>query len=115
MVRKFSDETLMLVRSMQLTQVLDKLGMQLGFYWRCDTDFQPIKDMRTQRLYVSRHGAVWELLVTGAKWWDARAGRGGGGGIDLVIHLAGLDFVNTVKLLTSDDQVADRLRSIRRK
>lgn len=115
MVRKFDDETLALVRLLPLTQVLDKLCMQLGFIWRRDTDFRPANDMQTQRLYVSRRGAAWELLVTGVKWWDARAEKGGGGGIDLVIHLAGLDFVTTVKLLASDDLVGDRHRSIRRK
>jgi hypothetical protein len=42
------------------------------------------------RLYVSSpEGAAWELLVTGPKWFDTRAGKGGGGGIDLVMHLLG--------------------------
>ena len=46
-------------------------------------------------------GFAWELLVTGPKWFDTRAGEGGGGGIDLVMHLLGLDFVKSVKLLAS--------------
>ena len=100
MARKFDDETLRLARSLPITQALDKLGLQLGFFWRRDADFQPVKDMRTQRLYVSWKGSAWELLVTGEKWWDVRAAKGGGGCVDLVIYLAGLDFVASVKLLT---------------
>ena len=101
MARKFDDETLAFARSLPLSEVLDKLGQQLGFFWRRDPDFKPEKDQRTVRLYVSREGAAWELLVTGVKWFDTRAGKGGGGGIDLVMHLLGLDFVKSVKLLAS--------------
>jgi hypothetical protein len=101
MARKFDDETLAFARSLPLSEVLDKLGQQLGFFWRRDPDFQPEKDQRTVRLYVSREGSAWELLVTGAKWFDTRANKGGGGGIDLAMHLAGLDFVQAVKLLAS--------------
>jgi hypothetical protein len=79
MARKFDDETLAFARSLPLSEVLDKLGQQLGFFWRRDPDFQPEKDQRTVRLYVSREGAAWELLVTGAKWFDTRANKGGEG------------------------------------
>jgi hypothetical protein len=48
---------------------------------------------------VSTAGADFELLVTGLKWFDARAGKGGGGAVDLCMHLLGLDFVAAVKLL----------------
>ena len=43
MARKFDDETLAFARSLPLSEVLDKLGQQLGFFWRRDPDFQPEK------------------------------------------------------------------------
>ena len=110
MVRKFDDETLVLVRSLPLTQVLDRLGVHLGFFWRRDADFRPIKSARTQRLYVSWKGAAWELLVTDEKWWDVRGRKGGGGGIDLVMHLAGVDFVAAVKLLKDSGTTNNAVR-----
>lgn len=99
MVKKFDDATLSTTRALPLIEVLDHLGTN-GFFWRRDHDFQPVKNSRTERLYVTKEGEAWELLVTGAKWFDTRAGKGGGGGIDLVMHLTGLSFVGAVRLLS---------------
>ena len=100
--RSFDDETLKWVREMPLSLVLDRLRDAGKLFWRRDADFKPEKDARTVRLFVSSpEGFAWELLVTGPKWFDTRAGKGGGGGIDLVMHLLGLDFVKSVKLLAS--------------
>lgn len=85
-----------------LSEVLNRLG-GVGFFWRRDHDFLPVKNSLTERLYVSREGSAWEVLVTGAKWFDTRAKKGGGGGIDLTMHLTGLDFVNAVKLLSESN------------
>lgn len=52
-------------------------------------------------VYVSIGGGVSELLVTGPKWYDARLNKGGGGAIDLTMHLFRLDFANAVKRLQS--------------
>ena len=41
-----------------------------------------------------------EILTTGLKWYDTRAKKGGGGAIDLAMHVLGLSFVDAVKLLT---------------
>ena len=70
-------------------------------YWKRDPDFVPMKDPKTVRLYVSMGGGVSELLVIGFKWYDARLNKGGGGAIDLTMHLFRLDFVNAVKRLQS--------------
>lgn len=100
--RSFDDETLKWVREMPLSLVLDRLRDAGKLFWRRDADFKPEKDARTVRLFVSSpEGFAWELLVTGVKWFDTRANKGGGGGIDLVMHLLGLDFVKSVKLLAS--------------
>ncbi|HNI00636.1 MAG TPA: hypothetical protein PK958_16920 [Rhodocyclaceae bacterium] len=96
---------------MPLSQVLDKLRDDGQLFWRRDPDFVPEKDKRTVRLFLSSpSGFAWEVLVTGLKWFDVRAGKGGGGGIDLVMHLLGIDFVKAVKLLSSGAGVLSRNR-----
>ena len=90
------------IHPVQNLKVLDRLRDAGKLFWRRDADFKPEKDARTVRLYVSSpEGQAWELLVTGPKWYDTRAEKGGGGGIDLVMHLLSLDFVQSVKLLAA--------------
>lgn len=99
---------------MPLSQVLDKLRDDGQLFWRRDLDFVPEKDKRTVRLFLSSpSGFAWEVLVTGLKLFDVRAGKGGGGGIDLVMHLLGIDFVKAVKLLSSGAGVAGQRRPVR--
>ena len=75
--RSFDDETLAWVREMPLSQVLDKLRDDGQLFWRRDPDFVPEKDKRTVRLFLSSpSGFAWEILVTGLKWFDVRAGKG---------------------------------------
>ena len=100
--RSFDDDTLARVRNMSLLQVLDFLQNTGKLVWRCDPDFRPAKDQQTVRLYISAPtGYVFEILITGSKWFDSRDKKGGGGGVDLVMHLQGVDFVPAVKLLSS--------------
>ena len=114
MVRRFFDEqTLACVREMPLSQVLDKLQNDGQLFWRRDPDFTPEKDKRTVRLLLSSpSGLAWEVLVTGPKWFDVRAVKGGGGGIDLVMHLLGIDFVKAVNLLSSGAGAAGQSRPV---
>mgnify|MGYP003537646754 FL=1 len=67
--RSFSPELLESLRSMVVTKALDALGL----HWKRDPDFQPVKDAATIRLHVAVGGQVFELLVTGAKFFDTRA------------------------------------------
>jgi hypothetical protein len=94
--RSFDPAALDALRSMTPQQTLDRLG--LG--WKIDRDFRPQKDSRTVRLYVAVGGQVVELLATGIKWFDPRSQKGGGGAIDLAMHLLGLQFVDAVKRLS---------------
>jgi len=93
--KSFSPEVLAALRIMPVIEALDLMGL----YWKRDTDFVPLKDKSTLRLYVSIEGGVVELLATGLRWYDSRVEKGGGGAIDLVMHLYRLDFVSAVKLL----------------
>lgn len=100
--RTFDAQTLALLRSIPLSHVLGRLQDRALLLCRRDTDFVPVKDKSTVRLFVSvPSGFTSEILVTGLKWFDVRTGKGGGGGIDLVMHLLGIDFVKAVKLLLS--------------
>lgn len=95
--RSFSSELLARLQGMPVKTALDLLGL----YWKPDPDFKPVKNYETERLYVSIGGGVVELLVTGPKWYDSRTEKGGGGAIDLTMHLFRLDFVSAVKRLQS--------------
>lgn len=64
-----------------------------------DLTFRPVKSLHTTRWHVNAGGYNFELLVTGPKFHDTRAGLGGGGAVDLVIHLFHLNFKQAVSLL----------------
>ena len=54
---------------------------------------------------VSTVRGEFEILTTGAKWYDTRVRLGGGGAIDLAMHVLGLSFVDAVKhLINAADQ-----------
>ena len=112
MARKsFSNEQLVQVRALPLLAILDRLKADGTLFWRRDMDFAPEKDNRTMRLFISApSGSAWEILITDLKWYDSRAGKGGGGGIDLVMYLLGVDFVTTVTLLLEYAEVGDQAR-----
>lgn len=93
--RRFDDARIEHLRQVPVLAVLDALGL----HWKRDVTFQPVKDKATVRVHVSLGGGVVELLATGAKWYDVRANQGGGGAIDLAMHLLRLDFVAAVKRL----------------
>jgi hypothetical protein len=50
----------------------------------------------TTRWHATVGGHDFEILCTGPKFWDGRAVRGGGGAIDLAMHLFGVDFKDAV-------------------
>ena len=86
------------LRTLSVQHTLDRLGL----YWKADAQFHPLKNAATVRLHVSLPaGGTFELLATGCKWYDTRTGQGGGGAIDLTMHLFALSFVQAVKRLTS--------------
>jgi hypothetical protein len=86
--RKIDDAALETLRQLEPRQALDALGL----YWKTDPSFVPVKDASTVRLHVTVGASVVELLVTGVRWFDPRRGRGGGGAIDLAMHLLAVDF-----------------------
>lgn len=93
--RSFPPELLARLRGMSVVASLELLEL----YWKRDPDFRPLKEKNTERVHVSVGGGVVELLATGSKWYDTRVEKGGGGVIDLAMHLLRLDFVSAVKKL----------------
>ena len=67
-------------------------------YAKRDVSFAPVADPRTERWHVQANGEF-ELLVTGPKFWDTRARKGGGGAIDLVMHLWGYNYRTALRRL----------------
>jgi hypothetical protein len=64
-----------------------------------DRTYRPLDGVKTTRLHVSAAGHDWELLVSGPKFFDTRSGQGGGGAVDLAMHLFALRFKGAVSLL----------------
>jgi len=84
------------LRSLPIGEVL----VSLGCHVKPDRDYQPSKNSLSQRIHASLPtGGVVELTITGKKWWDTRANLGGGGAIDLVMHLYKDSFPQAVKRL----------------
>ena len=61
-----------------------------------DVTFRPTHSQSTRRVHLTAAGADWELLVDGPKFYDTRAQRGGGGALDLVMHLWRVPFKKAV-------------------
>jgi len=74
---------------------------RLTIYHKADPTYCPVKDPRSRRWHVRTACGEFEILTTGAKWWDTRAGKGGGGAIDLAMHVRQASFVEAVKLLSA--------------
>ena len=69
---------------------------KLACYVKADPDFTPIKDEHTHRWHINVHGRDIELPTNGPKFFDTRAKKGGGGAIDLAMHLYGGSFKEAV-------------------
>ncbi len=72
---------------------------RLAIHLKADPTYAPVKNGTSRRWHVRTACGEFELLTTGRKWWDTRAGKGGGGAIDLAMHVMELSFVEAVRLL----------------
>lgn len=71
----------------------------LADYAKRDPTFEPIKDRATTRWHANVAGRDFELLLTGPKFFDTRSETGGGGAIDLAMHLMQADFMTATGAL----------------
>ncbi len=72
----------------------------IAAYAKPDPLYVPVKDRSSRRWHAHVDGRDYELLLTGPKFWDTRQAVGGGGAVDLVMHLTGGDFKAASRQLT---------------
>ncbi len=83
------------LRGMDASAVLPRLTDHA----KPDPSFRPIRSEHTARWHARVGSKEFELLVSGPKFYDTRQKRGGGGAIDLVMHLYGIEFQKAVEKL----------------
>jgi hypothetical protein len=95
--RRIPEDTLRRLRSLPCERVLDALG--LSVYFKRDPDFKPKADPETAKFHV--HGPKFEgdMIATGPKFFCPAKGKGGCGGVDLVMLLEGCTFKGAVMRL----------------
>jgi hypothetical protein len=71
----------------------------LATHAKRDITFVPIKGKGTERWHANIGGREYEFITDGAKFYDTRGTRGGGGAVDLVMYLHRVDFRGAVELL----------------
>ncbi len=96
MRKSFDAHTLARLREMSSERALALLAVHL----KADSSYVPVKEPQSRRWHVRTTLGEFEILTTGPKWYDTRAKKGGGGAIDLAMHILALPFVEAVKLLT---------------
>lgn len=100
MTQPFSPAQVVQARNVPFRTILEHLGA----YFKLDKDYTPLDpSRRSVRLHVGYHGRDFRLVVTGEKFVDELLpldipSRGGGGAIDLVKHITGLGFVESVRV-----------------
>ena len=82
-------------RTCNAAYLLSRLAEQA----KSDDTFVARKDPATSRWHSSVGGYDFELLCNGPKFWDCRANTGGGGAVDLAMHLKGIGFKAAITLL----------------
>ena len=98
--RSFDRATLTPLREMPSGDALALLAI----HCKLDSSFQPVKEPTTRRWHAHTSGGEFEILTTGTKWYDTRAKIGGGGAIDLAMHVLRLPFVDAVRILIDGDR-----------
>lgn len=96
--RSFSAATLTRLREMPASDALALLATHV----KADPTYVPVKANQSSRWHARTSRGEFEILTTGPKWYDTRARLGGGGAIDLAMHVLGLSFVRAVKHLTCE-------------
>lgn len=98
MAKRFSDAEIHTARNQDLETVLRFLGQ----YVTQDKTYVPKKNENSKLFVAEINGRRFSnLLITGERWFDLDAKKGGGGAIDLTMYLMNVCFVKAVKLLSA--------------
>lgn len=92
-MRPVAESSLVRWRALDAVCVLEAVAD----YAKRDETYAPTKDSTSTRWHATVLGHDFELLLTGPKFWDTRANTGGGGAVDMVMHLARCDFREAVR------------------
>jgi hypothetical protein len=93
---RIPDHVLARLRALPLVGAVQSLGV----YAKRDPSYVPRADASSERWYFSLDtGATFEVIVTGARWYDVQSGVGQAGAIDLVMHLLSVPLPEAVKRL----------------
>ncbi len=68
-------------------------------YAKQDLTFQPAAAEGTERWHIRLGSREFELLLRGVRFFDTRTRAGGGGAVDLAMHLLDVDFRGAVRAL----------------
>lgn len=93
--RSFDRATLTPLREMPSEAALALLAI----HCKPDSSYQPVKQPTTRRWHAHTSGGEFEILTTGTKGYDTRSKVGGGGAIDLAMHVLRLPFIDAVRIL----------------
>lgn len=83
------------LRAMPLPKALEAMGA----YAKLDASYEPKKNRDSRRYHVSIEGCDYELMICNEQWFDTRASKGGGGAIDLAMHLFSESFSKSLSRL----------------
>ncbi len=97
MARSFSASMLVELREMPGERALKRIALHV----KADPTYRPLRQPASRRWHIRTVSGEFEILTTGVKWYDTRARKGGGGAIDLAMHVLGVSFVDAVKQLTT--------------
>jgi len=65
-------------------------------------------DLKSEGISFRARNDRHNIVITGKRWFDNKAGRGGAGAIDLQMHLSGKDFLTSCQTLASNFQSVGR-------
>jgi len=86
--QRFDDELITRFRVM----TVEKAAQVLGLYCKKDAHYESTTHRNSKCYHISKDGEVFEIIVTQLKWFSTRRGVGGGGAIDLTMHIYGEPF-----------------------
>lgn len=96
--RSFDTAVLAQLRQIPASKALGCLAIVV----KADPSYTPLKNARSRRWHIRTTRGEFEILTTGVQWYDTRARTGGGGAIDLAMHILGLSFVDAVRRLRNE-------------
>lgn len=94
---RFDEELVTRFRVMTVEQT----ARILGLYCKQDKNYESTAHRNSKCYHISKDGEVFEIIVTQLKWYSTHRRYGGGGGIDLTMHLYGETFKAALTRLTN--------------